>query len=118
MGRKANSDYIEAARAVLGELGNGPIASQVLVTAAQERELVGTGKWVYHNFLAKVRASDEFDTSKRGYVTLVTDDVKQGQVEETPDIVEESAHAGTETLMDEPAAEPMVEEDPSMVAVA
>ncbi len=71
MGRKPESNYIEAARAVLGELGGGPIASRDLVAAAQERGLVGNGTWVYHNFLRKVRDTAEFDTSKRGYISLV-----------------------------------------------
>jgi hypothetical protein len=70
MGRTSHSNYIEAARQVLGELGGGPIASRDLVTAAQERGLVGNGNWVYHNFLRKVRDTDEFDTSRRGYVAL------------------------------------------------
>lgn len=70
MGRKSHSNYIEAARAVLSELGGGPISSRDLVAAAQERGLVGDGKWVYHNFLRKVRESGEFDTSKRGFVSL------------------------------------------------
>jgi hypothetical protein len=72
MGRTSHSNYIEAARQVLGELGGGPVASRDLVAAAQERGLVGNGKWVYHNFLRKIRETDEFDTSKRGYVALAT----------------------------------------------
>lgn len=70
MGRKSHSNYIEAARQVLTELGGGPMASRDLVAAAQERGLVGEGKWVYHNFLRKIRESDEFDTSVRGQVSL------------------------------------------------
>lgn len=70
MGRKSHSNYIEAARAVLSELGGGPISSRDLVSAAQERGLVGDGKWVYHNFLRKVRESREFNTSERGFVSL------------------------------------------------
>jgi hypothetical protein len=70
MGRTSHSNYIEAARQVLGELGGGPIASRDLVAAAQERGLIGNGTWVYHNFLRKVRDTDEFDTSRRGYVSL------------------------------------------------
>lgn len=70
MGRTSHSNYIEAARQVLGELGGGPIASRDLVAAAQERGLVGNGTWVYHNFLRKVRESAEFDTTKRGYVSM------------------------------------------------
>jgi hypothetical protein len=72
MGRRPQGNYVEAARAVLTELGGGPISSRVLVDAAQERELIGNGKWVYHNFLRKVRESGEFDTSVRGQVSLVT----------------------------------------------
>jgi hypothetical protein len=70
MGRTSHSNYIEAARQVMGELGGGPISSRDLVAAAQERGLVGNGTWVYHNFLRKVRESDEFDTSRRGYVAM------------------------------------------------
>ena len=70
MGRKAHSNYISAAREVLEELGGGPMASKDLVAAAQERGLVGEGKWVYHNFLRKIRESSEFDTSQRGKVAL------------------------------------------------
>lgn len=70
MGRQPHSNYIEAARQVLDELGGGPISSRDLVAAAQERNLIGNGKWVYHNFLRKLRESDEFDTSTRGQVSL------------------------------------------------
>jgi len=70
MGRTSHSNYIEAARQVLGELG-GTLSSRDLVAAAQERGLIGNGTWVYHNFLRKVRDSDEFDTTRRGYVTMV-----------------------------------------------
>ena len=70
MGRTAHSDYVEAAREVLDELGGGPISSRDLVAAAQERGLVGNGTWVYHNFLRKIREDEKFDTSKRGYVAL------------------------------------------------
>ena len=70
MGRTSHSNYIEAARQVLGELGGGPISSRDLVAAAKERGLVGNGTWVYHNFLRKIRESDEFDTTRRGYVAM------------------------------------------------
>ncbi len=70
MGRKSLSNYTEAGRTVLTELGGGPISSQSLVAAAQERGLIGDGKWVYHNFLRKLRDSNEFNTSVRGQVSL------------------------------------------------
>lgn len=71
MGRKSQSNYVEAARTVLTELGGGPISSKDLVAAAQERGLIsGEKKWIYHNFLRKIRESEEFDTSRRGYVSL------------------------------------------------
>ena len=73
MGRKSLANYTEAARTVLTELGGGPISSQSLVDAARERGLIGEGKWVYHNFLRKVRESNEFDTSVRGQVSLTMD---------------------------------------------
>lgn len=71
MGRKSLGNYIEAGRTVLTELGGGPISSRGLVSAAQERGLIGEGKWVYHNFLRKLRDSNEFDTSVRGQVSLI-----------------------------------------------
>ncbi len=70
MGRKPQSNYVEAARSVLAELGGGPITSRSLVDAARERGLIGDGQWTYHNFLRKVRESSEFDTSVRGHVSL------------------------------------------------
>ncbi len=70
MGRKSLGNYVEAGRTVLMELGGGPLSSQSLVDAAQERGLIGDGKWVYHNFLRKLRESSEFDTSERGQVSL------------------------------------------------
>ncbi len=70
MGRKSLSNYTEAGRTVLTELGGGPISSQSLVDAARERGLIGDGKWVYHNFLRKLRESNEFNTSVRGQVSL------------------------------------------------
>ena len=70
MGRKAHANYIEAAEAVLQELGGGPISTKTLVAAAQERELIGEGKWIYHNFSRKVRSSNLFDTSVRGQISL------------------------------------------------
>lgn len=71
MGRKAHSNYVEAARTVLTELGGGPMPSRDLVAAAQERGLLPEGKWTYHNFLRKIRESGEFDTSVRGEVALM-----------------------------------------------
>ena len=70
MGRKAHAKYIEAALAVLQEFGGGPISTKTLVIAAQERGLIGDGKWVYHNFSRKVRGSDLFDSSVRGQISL------------------------------------------------
>lgn len=70
MGRKAHSNYAVAARKVLTELGGGPIPSRDLVAAARERGLLPEGKWVYHNFLRKLRESDEFDTSVRGEISF------------------------------------------------
>ena len=83
MGRTSHSNYIEAARQVLGELG-GTLSSRDLVAAAQERGLIGNGTWVYHNFLRKVRDSAEFDTTRRGYVTMP--DGAPG-AEEAPEVV-------------------------------
>ena len=90
MGRKPNGNYVEAARAVLVELGGGPISSKGLVAAAQERGLVGDGAWVYHNFLRKIRESDEFDTSQRGQVSLAAPFAASVP---TPPVAEEVAKA-------------------------
>ena len=83
MGRKSLGNYVEAGRTVLMELGGGPISSRSLVDAAQERGLIGEGKWVYHNFLRKLRESSEFDTSVRGQVSL-TAPVPVAEVAEVP----------------------------------
>ena len=96
--RTSHSNYIEAARQVLGELG-GSLSSRDLVSAAQERGLVGNGKWVYHNFLRKIRDTAEFDTSRRGYVSLM-DMADPGVVE--PIIVEEAPMAEAEVVVPDP----------------
>jgi len=92
MGRNAHANYIEAALAVLQELGGGPISTKTLVTAAQERGLVGDGTWVYHNFSRKVRESDLFDTTVRGQISLVqdTEPVAETEVGEASVVVEEA----------------------------
>lgn len=91
MGRNAHANYIEAAQAVLQELGGGPISTKVLVAAAQERGLVGDGKWVYHNFSRKVRESDLFDTSVRGQVSLAVAPAVEEPVLEVPEPIENNA---------------------------
>ena len=68
---RARSNYIEAGITVLTELGGGPISSKDLVKATQERGLIGTTQYVYHNFLRKLRDSNLFDTSVRGLISLV-----------------------------------------------
>ena len=86
------------------------ISTKTLVAAAQERGLIGEGKWVYHNFSRKVRESDLFDTSVRGQVSLV------GNVEPEPVEVEvETAPAEDLTadgFVDEPETEVQVERFP------
>lgn len=120
MGRTSHSNYIEAARQVLDELGGGPIASRDLVAAAQERGLIGNGTWVYHNFLRKVRDTDEFDTSRRGYVAFanaaapVAEPADFAPVAEaevaTPDFTEDQSN---EVLEDAEVNEaPVAEENP------
>ena len=101
MGRKAHANYIEAAQAVLQELGGGPISTKTLVAAAQERGLIGEGKWVYHNFSRKVRGSDLFDTSVRGQISLAVnvgpvleEPVPEVEAEETPAEPEETIFPG------------------------
>jgi len=71
MVRKARSNYIEAGMSILTELGGGPISSKDLVKIAQERGLVGTTTYVYHNMLRKIRESSLFDTTVRGQVSLL-----------------------------------------------
>ncbi len=73
MGRTAHANYVKVALEILQELGGGPISTKTLVAAAQERGLVGDGKWVYHNLSRKVRESNLFDTSVRGQVSLAQD---------------------------------------------
>lgn len=72
MVRKARSNYIEAALQILTELGGGPLSSKDVVKIAQERGLVGTTTYVYHNMLRKIRESSLFDTSVRGQVSLTS----------------------------------------------
>ena len=98
MGRKAHANYIEAALAVLQELGGGPISTKTLVAAAQERGLIGDGKWVYHNFSRKVRESPLFNTSDRGRIRLRT-----GVVEPEP-VVEPELEA-LDPIEEEPETE-------------
>lgn len=103
MGRTSHSNYIEAARQVLGELGGGPISSRDLVAAAQERGLVGNGNWVYHNFLRKVRDTEEFDTSRRGYVAFANKDTAVAEAPGVAPIAE--AEVAIPDLVEAPAAE-------------
>lgn len=65
-----SSKYVEAAREVLTELGGGPVPSRTLIDAIVEKGLLEPRKYLYHNVLRKVRESDEFDTSQRGFVAL------------------------------------------------
>lgn len=93
MGRKAHANYIEAALTVLQELGGGPISTKTMVAAAHERELIGDGEWVYHNFARRIRKSGLFDTSVRGQISLVGDAVPAepiAPIEEAPVAVEEA----------------------------
>lgn len=99
MGRKAHANYIEAALTVLQELGGGPISTKTLVAAAQERGLIGEGKWVYHNFSRKVRESSLFNTSTRGEVSL-----NQGAV--LPEPVAEPEMEALDPIEEAPEAEP------------
>lgn len=96
MGRKAHANYAEAAFAVLQELGGGPVSTKTLVAAAQERGLIGEGKWVYHNFSRKVRESALFDTSVRGQISLAQNAAPAAPVEE-PVVEPESSIEEPET---------------------
>lgn len=102
MGRKSHSNYNEIAQQVLTELGGGPLASRDLVAAAQERGLLGDGKWVYHNFLRELRSSANFDTSVRGQVSLFAEGAAAKQ--EVPE-AEVSAPAPTLTVDEEDTVE-------------
>ena len=97
MVRKARSNYIEAALQILTELGGGPLSSKDLVKIAQERGLIGTTQYVYHNFLRKVRDSNLFDTAIRGQISL-----RPGA--STPDAIEEVAAPMSAPLAGAPAA--------------
>ena len=65
-----SSKYVDAALQTLDELGGGPIPSKTLVAAIIEKGLLEDRKYIYNNILTKVRESDLFDTSKRGFVSL------------------------------------------------
>lgn len=65
-----NSKYVEAAVSVLEELGGGPVPSQTLIKAIVEKGLLADRKYLYHNVLRRVRESELFDTSMRGWVSL------------------------------------------------
>ena len=65
-----SSKYVDAALQVLDELGGGPIPSKTLVAAIIEKGLLEDRKYLYNNILNKVRESDLFDTTKRGFVSL------------------------------------------------
>lgn len=65
-----NSKYVEAAVAVLTELGGGPVPSKTLIDAIVDKGLLPNREYLYHNVLRKVRESNLFDTSKRGFVSL------------------------------------------------
>lgn len=71
-----NSKYIEAAVAVLTELGGGPVPSKTLIDAIVDKGLLPPREYLYHNVLRKVRESELFDTSKRGYVSLAGAEAK------------------------------------------
>jgi len=89
---RSRSNYIEAALEVLTELGGGPLSSKDLVKIVQERGLVNSErKYVYHNFLRKVRESDLFDTSVRGQVSLS----KESLVEEVAQPIAAAIAEGT-----------------------
>ncbi len=102
-----NSKYVEAAFQVLDELGGGPISSRVLIAAIVEKGLLEDRKYLYHNVLRKVRESDLFDTSKRGFVSLAPETVSEEDdgveqvVAETLE-VSDAFETGTEEV---PAAE-------------
>lgn len=104
MSRRTDYNYIEAALTVLQELGGGPISTKTLVAAAHEHELIGDGKWVYHNLARCVRNSDLFDTSVRGRISLAEKpttpgamDVPAEPVAPVEEAVEEAPTPETET---------------------
>lgn len=77
------SKYVEVAAQVLTELGGGPISSDTLIKAIVDKGLLPPRKYLYHNVLRKVRESELFDTSKRGYVSL-TAPAAEAAAEEEP----------------------------------
>jgi hypothetical protein len=85
-----NSKYIDAVLTVLTELGGGPIPSKTLIDAIVEKGLLEPRTYLYHNVLRKVRESDLFDTSQRGFVSLA----------QNPDtsVAEDTEVAGKESL--------------------
>lgn len=86
-----NSKYVDAAQQVLEELGGGPVPSKTLIDAIVEKGLLPDRQYLYHNVLRKVRESDLFDTSKRGFVSLAApmgDENAEDVAEELPVEVE------------------------------
>ena len=77
-----NSKYVDAAFQVLDELGGGPVSSNTLIRKIVEKGLLEDRKYLYHNVLRKVRESDLFDTSKRGFVSLTPETVSEGEANE------------------------------------
>lgn len=98
------SKYVTAAAQVLDELGGGPVPSKTLIDAIVEKGLLEDRKYLYHNVLRKVRESDLFDTSKRGFVSLATQD--------------DASSDETEAIAEQAEAEALVEESEEAEAAA
>lgn len=79
------SKYAQAALTVLQEIGGGPISSKTLIAMIVEKGLLEDRPYLYHNVLRKVRESELFDTSKRGYVSLAAPAEMVPMVAEAPE---------------------------------
>lgn len=100
------SKYVDAALQVLkGISGGGSISSRELINSIVVMGILEERKYLYHNVLNKIRNSDLFDTSQRGFVSLASVvEVKNNEeiienLTETEEVFEESNQASsTENL--------------------
>jgi hypothetical protein len=84
MEHQFRSKYLKAAYLALEALGGGPITSGTLINAIVENNLLENRKCLYHNVLRRVRQSELFDTSTRGWVSLAPAPVEKLALQEEP----------------------------------
>jgi len=71
MARQTKSKYVDAAIAVLTDVGGGPISSKMLIDLIVEKKKLPYREYLYHNVLRRIRLDDRFDTTVRGQVRLI-----------------------------------------------